>query len=54
MEAVMGFLEVLTLVFIAAKLAGWISWSWWIVLSPILAEGVIVLIIGLVLFFVRR
>ena len=30
----MGFCEVLTIVFIALKLAGLISWSWWLVLLP--------------------
>lgn len=30
----MGFTEVLTIVFIALKLLGVISWSWWIVLLP--------------------
>lgn len=32
----MGFLEVLTIVFIILKLLGVISWSWWAVLSPLL------------------
>ena len=30
----MGFTEVLTIVFIVLKLAGVISWSWWLVLLP--------------------
>lgn len=30
----MGFTEVLTILFIALKLLGVISWSWWIVLLP--------------------
>ncbi len=30
----MGFTEVLTIVFIALKLLGVISWSWWLVLLP--------------------
>ena len=29
-----GFLGLLTIVFIALKLAGEIAWSWWWVLSP--------------------
>lgn len=33
----MGFLEVLTIVFVACKLMGLIDWSWWLVLSPIIA-----------------
>lgn len=31
----MGFIEVLTLVFIVLKLMGYIAWSWWWVLSPL-------------------
>lgn len=30
----MGFTEVLTIVFVALKLLGVISWSWWLVLLP--------------------
>lgn len=31
----MGFLEVVTLIFIIAKVAGAIDWSWWLVFSPL-------------------
>lgn len=31
----MGFLEVLLLLFIALKIFGIISWSWWVVLIPL-------------------
>lgn len=30
----MGFTEMLTLLFIALKLLGLVSWSWWVVLLP--------------------
>jgi len=30
----MGFLNLLTLLFIGAKLFGAIDWSWWLVFSP--------------------
>lgn len=30
----MGFLEALTIVFIALKLTGVIAWSWWVILIP--------------------
>lgn len=33
----MGILEALTLIFVILKLVGVISWSWWIVLSPLFA-----------------
>lgn len=32
----MGFLEILTLIFVIAKVVGAVSWSWWIVFSPLL------------------
>jgi hypothetical protein len=32
----LGFLEALTLVFIALKLSGHIAWNWFWVLSPVL------------------
>lgn len=32
----MGFINALTLVFVAAKLFGAIDWSWWLVFSPTL------------------
>jgi len=37
----MGFIEVLTLIFITLKLTGYIDWSWWWVLSPILIVYII-------------
>ena len=42
-----GFLGLLTLLFIALKLLGKIDWSWWWVLSPIWITTA--LIIGVVL-----
>lgn len=36
----MGFVEVLTLIFVVLKLTGSIDWSWWLVLLPeIIALG---------------
>jgi len=32
-----NFLELLTLMFIYLKLTSVISWSWWVVLSPLIA-----------------
>lgn len=42
----MGFLEVLTIVFVVLKLVGVIGWSWWFVLSPLLIPiaGVLLLL----------
>lgn len=47
-----GFLGLLTIVFITLKLTGYINWSWWFVLSPILTLPAILLIIVLLVFIV--
>lgn len=39
------FLGLLSLIFVAAKLANWIDWSWWLVFSPIIAAAVVALLI---------
>ena len=43
-----GFVGLLTILFIALKLTGHIDWSWWWVLSPIWISTVIVLVIALI------
>jgi hypothetical protein len=45
-----GFTGLLTILFIALKLTGYIAWSWWWVLSPIwisllLAVGIIIIVL---------
>lgn len=35
-EGGIGFFGLLTLVFVVAKIGGWIDWSWWWVFSPLL------------------
>ncbi|MFA6335975.1 MAG: hypothetical protein WCX48_10595 [Bacteroidales bacterium] len=30
----MGFFELLTLIFVVAKITGYISWAWWWVFAP--------------------
>jgi hypothetical protein len=46
-----GFTGLLTILFIALKLLGKISWSWWWVLSPMWISGLIGLaIVGLIIF----
>lgn len=47
----MGFLEILTLVFIVLKLTGLITWGWLAVLSPIIVAVALYIII-LMLFIV--
>jgi hypothetical protein len=43
-----GFLSALTLVFVAAKLFGAITWSWWLVFSPIIIS--VLLVVGVLVF----
>lgn len=38
-----GFVGLLTVLFIGLKLTGFISWSWWWVLSPIWITALLVL-----------
>lgn len=40
------FLNMLQILFIAFKLAGIITWSWWLVLAPYLIVTVLILIAG--------
>ena len=47
-----GFLSILTLIFIYCKLAGHIEWSWWWVLAPTWMPAAVVLLIVLVLCFI--
>lgn len=54
-----GFVGLLTIVFITLKLLGYIDWSWWWILSPIWISIIVaaVLIIGggaLVLWLRRK
>ena len=47
-----GFVGLLTILFIGLKLTGYIAWSWFWVLSPIWISISIVLAICVVIFFV--
>ncbi len=40
-----GFVGLLTIVFIVLKLCGVITWSWWWVLSPIWITAILVVVI---------
>ena len=41
----LGFLSILALIFVVAKLFGVIAWSWWLVFTPVLIPtGLLVLI----------
>jgi hypothetical protein len=51
----MGFMSVLTLLFIALKLMNFIDWSWWLVLLPtILHIGMLILVVVVGLNAVRK
>lgn len=40
----MGFLELLTIIFIVLQLTGVIAWSWWLVFTPLIIAAVFYLI----------
>lgn len=40
-----GFVGLLTIVFITLKLTNYIDWSWWWVLSPLWISGILVLMV---------
>ncbi|WP_415986001.1 hypothetical protein [Holdemanella biformis] len=42
----MGFLDVLTIVFIILKLINAITWSWWLVLLPGIIEIAIIIFVA--------
>ena len=48
-----GFLDVLTLIFITLKLTDVINWSWWAVLSPIWIQLVLIIITVIVLLILK-
>lgn len=39
-----GFLGLLAIVFITLKLVGYINWSWWMVLAPVLWPFYVVIV----------
>lgn len=47
-----GFLDALAILFIALKLLGYITWSWWWVLSPIWIPAAFALVIGIIVLTV--
>ena len=44
----LGFLDALTILFIALKLCGVISWSWVWVLSPLWITAVLIIVIAVI------
>lgn len=47
-----GFVGLLTIVFITLKLTRVIAWSWWRVLSPLWISVAVVALIGIIAVFV--
>ena len=47
-----GFTSLLTLLFIALKLTGYIQWSWWWVLSPIWISFSLIILIVIILLVI--
>lgn len=48
-----GFVGLLTIVFITLKLTGFIAWSWWWVLSPVLVVAAIIIVIFIIALIVE-
>ena len=46
-----GFAGLLTVLFVGLKLTGYITWSWWWVLSPIWISWAIFIIVLVLMFF---
>ena len=44
-----GFFSLLTVVFVILKLTGYVAWSWWLVLSPLIG-GVALLVFVFILY----
>ena len=51
-----GFVGLLTILFIGLKLTGYIAWSWWWVLSPVWISAIVVIlaILGVTYVALRR
>jgi hypothetical protein len=52
-----GFVGLLTILFIALKLTGHIGWSWWWVLSPLwisAAVGLFIIAMALMFFIIAK
>lgn len=47
-----SFLGLLAILFIALKLTGYVTWSWWLVLLPLYLPITIVLSLWMLLFFI--
>lgn len=49
----LGFFSLLTIVFVIAKLVGWVNWSWWIVATPMIVGVVLWILLFLLLVVLK-
>lgn len=49
-----GFVGLLTILFVGLKLTGYIDWSWWWVLSPIWIAAIFVILMIAFLFYALK
>lgn len=54
MKSSLGFIDILTLIFIVLKLTNIITWSWWWVLSPIWITILIVILIAFIMYVTTK
>lgn len=47
-----GFAHILTIIFVIAKIVGYIEWSWWLVLLPSIISIGLSILVWLVIFVV--
>lgn len=48
----LGFLSILTLIFVVGKILNLITWSWWLVFLPVLALPIIIAVVFLIAWLV--
>lgn len=48
----LGFLYILTFIFVVAKILNFITWSWWLVFLPALALPIIIAVVFLIAWLV--
>lgn len=48
----LGLLNILTIIFVIAKICGAITWSWWLVLLPTIINIGLTILVWLVIFII--
>lgn len=48
----LGLLNILTVIFVIAKICGAITWSWWLVLLPTIINVGLTILVWLVIFVI--